>query len=536
MNHISYQLKDIYAAGFILVFWLGMFFYTGTFTSGYHFIDDHEIIQLNAKLNSSSFAHVVKNYLQFDSNWRFRPFWGIHRVMEVKMFGTNFQLWAIYTALLCLLTSFFLYKFASLAGFSLMESLLFVFITLINPAAVIWCRLADSENIGMFILSLTLFFAALVNTKGRNKNIYRSGFVLSLIVLPLCKESFTLMVPAVLFIYLWQYSINNNSGIYESFKRNKALILIPSAFMISCISFIVFIVGTNKVKYAGVNESIISISTIYDFFVSIVSYEVFYLILFGFIVFLRGEIFIPENLNSNNIKRNLSNYFLNIFILSALVIIPQYTLYYKTGIRWRYFVPFMLGFSVVVIYLMKIILDSKRISKFSKYAFVCLTIILVVYQTVTYALPDVMVYNNERRAMTAMLNTIEDNADKQSNILVVMDPVMHWGYGRSLFIYMSNTGDSAKMNFEFIKLDTIDYPYNDTALYRITENYTMKYFSSYNFDSTMNTSDISSIALFPGLEQKFLRQLNDWFAKEDFDRYYYDEFVVYLRKSLKKQQ
>jgi hypothetical protein len=141
-----------------------------------------------------------------------------------------------------------------------------------------------------------------------------------------------------------------------------------------------------------------------------------------------------------------------------------------------------------------------------------------------------MTYNNERRAMTAMLNTIEANADKHSNILVVMDPVMHWGYGRSFFIYMNNSGESAKMNFSFIKIDTVHYPYNDTALYRITENYTKKYFSSYYFDSTKNTNDISCIAMFPGLEEKFLQQHNDWIVKDDYDRYWFDEYIVYQKR------
>ena len=531
MNYLNCDYRDVSALGFIIVFWLGMFLYTGTFTSGYHFIDDHEIIQLNEKLNTSSFAHVAKNYLQFDSNWRFRPFWALHRVMEVKMFGTNFQLWACYTVLLCLMTSFLLYKSASLAGFSLMQSLLFVFLTLVNPAAIIWCQIADSENIGMFVLSVSLFLGAFVSTGKRNNFFFRSGFILSLLILPLCKESFTLVVPAVLFMYLWLYSVRTNLGICNSFKQNKLLVIVPLLYMTACIAFIILRVGTSKIVYAGVNESMFSTKIIFDFFASLFTYEIFYLILLGILIILIREFLMPGIPGFRSFSKKLIGYFLNLFVLSALVIIPQFAIYYKSGIRWRYYVPFMLGFSVVVTYLMKIIFDSKRLSKFSKYTFVCLTVVLIIQQTLTYALPDVMIYNNERRAMTAMLSTIEVNTDNYSNILVVMDPVMHWGYGRSLFIYLNNSGDSAKMNFSFIKIDTVHYPYNDTALYRITENYTMKYFRSYYFDSTKSTNDISCIAMFPGLEEKFLLQHNDWFVKDNFDRYYFDEYIVYLRKS-----
>ncbi len=65
--------KDITALLVFLIFWIALFLYSGTFTSGYHFIDDHEIISLNSKLNHSPFLYTAKNYILFDFNWRFRP-------------------------------------------------------------------------------------------------------------------------------------------------------------------------------------------------------------------------------------------------------------------------------------------------------------------------------------------------------------------------------------------------------------------------------------------------------------------------------
>jgi len=152
--------KDIFAVSIFFLFWFGLFFYSGTFTSGYHFIDDQDIISLNAKINNTSFLYTAKNYITFDLNWRFRPFWSLHRVAEIKLFGTNFKMFGIYTGLLCLFTSFFLYKFASTIGFKYLQSIVFTFLTLVNPASVIWYQLADSENIGMLFLSLSLFLMA----------------------------------------------------------------------------------------------------------------------------------------------------------------------------------------------------------------------------------------------------------------------------------------------------------------------------------------------------------------------------------------
>ena len=87
--------KDIFAVSIFFLFWFGLFFYSGTFTSGYHFIDDQDIISLNAKINNTSFLYTAKNYITFDLNWRFRPFWSLHRVAEIKLFGTNFKMFGI---------------------------------------------------------------------------------------------------------------------------------------------------------------------------------------------------------------------------------------------------------------------------------------------------------------------------------------------------------------------------------------------------------------------------------------------------------
>lgn len=79
-----------------------------------------------------------------------------------------------------------------------------------------------------------------------------------MLILPLCKESFTLVVPAVLFMYLWLYSVRTNLGICNSFKQNKLLVIVPLLYMTACIAFIILRVGTSKIVYAGVNESMFS--------------------------------------------------------------------------------------------------------------------------------------------------------------------------------------------------------------------------------------------------------------------------------------
>src|SRR4030095_4310618 len=106
---------------------------------------------------------------------------------------------------------------------------LFSLMSLVGQQSVIWYQSADLENIGMFLLSLSLFFLA-KSIYSKNKiSFYKTAFAISLALCSLYKESFLLMVPAILFLYLWIYAFKNSLTIIESFKFNRYLI---SIFMI----------------------------------------------------------------------------------------------------------------------------------------------------------------------------------------------------------------------------------------------------------------------------------------------------------------
>ena len=99
---------DFLIAGVVLsIFWFSLLFLSGTVFSGYHFIDDHEIVILKNDLSkpSNSTLQVLEKWLTKDTSIRFKPFYIIHRVFEAKIFGTNFIAWSIYTGLLALFTS-----------------------------------------------------------------------------------------------------------------------------------------------------------------------------------------------------------------------------------------------------------------------------------------------------------------------------------------------------------------------------------------------------------------------------------------------
>lgn len=522
--------NDLTAILIISAFWIGIFAFSGTFTSGYHFIDDYEIISMDSKLKSSPVTYVAKRYILPDLERRFRPFWALHRVMEVKIFGRDFRLWAVYTGLLCIFTSLFLYKFAVITGYSFMQSLLFTFLTLAGQSSVIWYQYADSENIGMFFLSLSIFLLAKCIYGDRHRFFYKSGFIVSIIITALCKESFTVILPAVIFLYLWLYSAKNKQSLAQSFKKNLSAVLIPLFACAVCLVVILFIIGTAKTGYAGVDEKLFDSGIILNFFPAILNFKIFILILSGIIIFTGSKIFKSNFNDDKNAGETHKSGLLNLSIFFLLIVIPQYILYYKSGIHSRYYLPVMLGFSFSSVYLLKLIFDSKFTSVITKYFFLSLTVLLILYEIFTYTIPDLIGFDKERRATTGLLNFIEKNTGKESSVLTVMDPVHHWGYGKSFFVYMNNSNGSRNLSFKFIKLDTMIYPYNDSALYKNTEAYTGRYFGSYLFDSVNNTGNFDFINVFPGLENKFLKDNPDWFNKENFEKKEFGEFIVYYKK------
>ena len=53
-------LKNISAFAIFFAFWFSMFMYTGSLDSGYHLIDDHQIITLSQQLKTAPVHSVAK--------------------------------------------------------------------------------------------------------------------------------------------------------------------------------------------------------------------------------------------------------------------------------------------------------------------------------------------------------------------------------------------------------------------------------------------------------------------------------------------
>lgn len=314
------------------VIFFSLLYFSGTLLSDYHFIDDHELLRIRYFLQQShnDIIGVAKQFILDDFTIRFRPFYYFHRVLETYFFEIYFPAWYLYTGILGTFTMFFLFMGLYRQNFTKTESFLFAFFVLLGVPAAIWWRLGPNETIGMLFFSAAL---CMVERPGKleTAKYQEVGFITCMVLASLCKESFILMFPAVLF---WRVIIRKeyrNISWFAAFKSRYQTMFFLLLVAALEVGFIVAFVGTNKIGYAGIDTTPLLkyYTTLFDFIFS------------GGLSIL---MFLPLAIACASPKRK--NFFLEIFpmgILLLLIVFPQAVLYAKSGLLDRYFLPGIMG-------------------------------------------------------------------------------------------------------------------------------------------------------------------------------------------------
>jgi hypothetical protein len=333
----------------ILLFWTlvwgSILLSSGAVTSGYHLVDDHQIIFFAHKLSDVEFNvfDAIKECVSTDLKVRFRPFYYIHKMFIVSILHANFTAWQVYVCVLAVLSSFFFTLFARKNGFTLPESLLFPFLIFCGGQSEIWWRLGPAETIGIFLLSLALFFmcqSVYANTK---KNIYNSSFILLSIIASLSKESFILSLPALAFWKVWIWKNHNEEKWTEAVRNNLYSILILLFVAVVEILIILLVLRKTDFGYAGVDG--VNVTLLLNTFKSLMFRNGL-----GILVLIAVLIIL---LSRNVSKKNLFSSAISPIILLMMFCGPQIILYAKSGIFSRYMLPATIGLSAFILFLLQ---------------------------------------------------------------------------------------------------------------------------------------------------------------------------------------
>ena len=401
---------DVLIAAGITVAVLLFFLLTGTLFSGYHFTDDHEIIRINEELKSAPFLDVLKKWVINDFAIRFRPFYFVHRVTLIKIFGVHFWMWSVYFMLMLSVTFYLFYRSLQKLNFPVLTSLLFPIIALIGTQTENWWRLGTAENTGALFLSMSFYYLKASEKKKRTDNIL---FCVSLIMAGICKESFIIIIPAMLFLKFSLAFQLEGMTIRKAVFQNIYLI-VPLLFGALFLYIIYSHTGTNAIGYAGINsgdlfsDMIISIKTILKD-----ELRYYVIIMATAIAFALFSVKNDEALILFLKKLGVNLLFIILFLAPLLV------LYAKSGMQNNYIIPASVGIAWFFITLFK-----ETGSKIS-WQTSCLFIICAwaMYMQSGKAITNAQKFAKDKRNIHGLIQSIVSKAKSGNYILLAFDPI-----------------------------------------------------------------------------------------------------------------
>jgi len=402
MSNIK-RYSDSLVSMLICMFFFAFLIISGTLKSGYHFTDDHDILRIAGELKTQSIMSVSKNSIVMDLAIRYRPFYWVHRVYESYFLGSNISKWSIYHALLACFTFVLFYLGMRKLKFSIFESLLFIVIAFIGSQTAVWWKLGPNETIGLPFLAISFFIA----TSKINIHIKNIIFAISLILASLCKESFTIIIPAFIFFKII-YDINDNETTIKQAIYRNSILVIPFIIMFINLYIIFFIVGVNKIGYADIDSNLINMV---KGMISILKRALLIYIAFGFALFaIIYYTFKDEKLFVAFIKKLLPA-----LIFCLLILLPNMYLHAKCGMSERYLLPTTIGIAFFLTYIMK---EIRNIFAWLHKLLLFISLLLC-FILLEKGFKDASDFAEEGRKTNGFLSAIQSNYKPNQNVLLV---------------------------------------------------------------------------------------------------------------------
>jgi len=286
-----------------------------------------------------------------------------------------------------------------------------------------------------------------------------------------------------------------------------------------------FVAVNREHSYSGVNISMFSGKTLLEFLNMVLKTNMFLIVLFGIFIFFENELQ-KNKLSSDYLKKHIKTLF-TILILTLLIIVPQLILYYKTGFIERYYLPYLMGYSILLIYILKIIFDSKSISTLVKYLYLSTIFVYLILELSTNTIPAITFFSKECRETTEIVNSIKNIQNKK--LLIVFDPAQSGSKANSLKIYMDFLKIKEEYRYDFVKLGHVNKFFSDTVFYNKSFNYAKKLFGEKLIDSGKDNADIDLILIFRDLNKAFIDKNKSWFKETHYKKKQIFNYTLYYK-------
>lgn len=228
----KWWIEYVVFAGLSLFLIMGLAIYSGIIHSGYHYIDDHEIVTIGQDIQQNGFFSAMCARIKSDLQIRYRITYWLFRIIKIALFGDNFMLWHIDKTLEAVVAIVMFYCLARKIGCDYVISSLLAGTLLIGPhAAIIW-RLGPQELQGIILFLGTLFAVWYYQEHKTKKSL--CVLIIMTMLSSAIKESFLLITPIfILFLLYLEFSnescIGQASDIVKIILQNKGYIILYSA-------------------------------------------------------------------------------------------------------------------------------------------------------------------------------------------------------------------------------------------------------------------------------------------------------------------
>lgn len=327
-----------------------------TIWSGYHFLDDHELLRIEqGALQKTPLSTTLKSWILNDMSLRYRPLYWLERVGGSYLFGSNLTIWNIWTAIKGVLAFALLYLSARYVKSDRVISFIFPIVVMLGVQFTPWYRSANQESTGLLLCSAALCLLTAQYAHGKYKSpAYNIPLVILVILSGLEKESFTLFMlvfPALkLWLEYWDGCDASWAGTHRKgrlirlVRENLAVYLCILAAFLFNIYMILFRVGVDQISYAGFHKDT-SIGQYWQgISTSLLQNMKWNTLIAGLLLFM--TLLCYQLIEKHNVWRYLS---LCAILFCAMGI--QLVAHAKSGMWGRYLFPYIIAYSIVFVLL-----------------------------------------------------------------------------------------------------------------------------------------------------------------------------------------
>lgn len=417
-------------------FWFFLFRETGLFSSGFHLVDEHVIVEMVADLAApdASLAEVMRKWVAIDmGEGRFRPLYYASRVLRAEFFGLRWQDWITWNAVAAASAGAALFVFGRLLGLTGLLSLALAAMSTLGRPATVWWRLGTPETEGNLLVALALMLMTLALVTRRHRaGCERLAFVLAVLA-SLTKEGMIIYLPAIAamraLLPCWLYGTPLRSAVSEAPLFITALGLVAVVEL----TVLTLAVGTAGTGYAGLDAASFDPSRLWAS-IKAVNRVTGLRLAAAASVGLLGMSLIHLRTDGRALRRRLLMIWL-VFLIAAL---PQVLLYSKSGWADHYFNPLVISGAL----LLMLSVDSLRPIQRWLYLVFVLLVLFQINDRFKWTVRHAREYAADGTALQGLLAAAESCVPSHAPLLLVANPRVHYEEAFSLrtFLMMKEAG------------------------------------------------------------------------------------------------